>query len=283
MADIIFPSWVPSATPETWDTYLFSDLSDSGKLKKATANEIVSQWASWITSDDVAEWGTNLYMTTTEKSKLATVSLWAEPNTVDSVNWFGGNITLTQDNVWDGATYVRTENNYSDAEVVRVNSAYNHSLVNSGNPHSVTKTDIGLANVTNDAQLKRSGNDWAFSNKSNLATTDRLLIEDSANSFGKAITTISSLLTRFSQSLWSYASKSIEVVSWLLQLENDQETPENLSVYGYEDGSKGWFPNMVRKEYNSEDINIDSNRQLIIYWQMSGQKNVYTYWDLVIL
>lgn len=283
MTDIIFPSWVLTEAPDTWDTFMFSDISDWGKLKKSEATDIVASGILWITSDDVTEWSSNLFMTPTEKSKLSTVSLWAEPNAVDSVNGFGSNVTLTQDNIPNGSIYVQTENNYSNAEVGRVNDAYNHSLVNSGNPHSVTKSDVWLGNVTNDSQLKRSSNDRAFTNKPNLADADRVLIEDSSNSFDKAITTVSSLIDKFSQSISFFTSKSIEAVAWFLQLKNDVETPENLSLYWYEDWSKWWFPNMVRKEYNNEDINIDSNRQLIIYWQMSGQNNVYIYWDLVIL
>lgn len=46
------------------------------------------------------------------------------------------------------------------------------------NPHSVTKTQVGLGNVTNDAQLKRSDNDWAsFTPDAAPGGTDVLLIE----------------------------------------------------------------------------------------------------------
>lgn len=38
----------------------------------------------------------------------------------------------------------------------RGKTAYDHSQLTSGNPHSVSKSDIGLSNVTNDAQLKAS-------------------------------------------------------------------------------------------------------------------------------
>lgn len=49
-----------------------------------------------------------------------------------------------------------------------------------GNPHSVDKSDVGLANVTNDAQLKRSDNDWsAISEKTSPHNDDVILIEDS--------------------------------------------------------------------------------------------------------
>ena len=35
-------------------------------------------------------------------------------------------------------------------------AAYDHSIVNTGNPHSVTQTEVGLSNVTNDAQVTKS-------------------------------------------------------------------------------------------------------------------------------
>lgn len=54
------------------------------------------------------------------------------------------------------------------------------------NPHSVTKTQVGLSNVTNDAQLKRGANDLnTFSNKASPALLDIIIIEDSEDSFNK--------------------------------------------------------------------------------------------------
>ena len=55
------------------------------------------------------------------------------------------------------------------------------------NPHAVTKTNISLGSVTDDAQLKRSAND--FSNgiavKADPADNDRFLIEDSDDALNK--------------------------------------------------------------------------------------------------
>jgi len=49
------------------------------------------------------------------------------------------------------------------------------------NPHSVTKTQVGLSAVTNDAQLKRSANDFStFTDKPTPVGADLLLVEDSA-------------------------------------------------------------------------------------------------------
>jgi len=43
----------------------------------------------------------------------------------------------------------------SSYEVSNWNTAYAHSQVISGNPHQVTRSDVGLASVTNDAQVKK--------------------------------------------------------------------------------------------------------------------------------
>jgi len=59
-------------------------------------------------------------------------------------------------------------------------------LTDTNNPHSVTAAQIGLGNVTNDAQLKRSAGDInTFTEKTTLSSTDVLLIEDSGASYAK--------------------------------------------------------------------------------------------------
>ena len=58
-----------------------------------------------------------------------------------------------------------------------------HKNVVTGNPHSVTKSEVGLSSVTNDSQLKRSANDFStFTEKTTLVNDDLILIEDSADS-----------------------------------------------------------------------------------------------------
>ncbi len=62
------------------------------------------------------------------------------------------------------------------------------------NPHSVTKTQVGLGNVTDDAQLKRAAADFAgFTAKATPVSADVLLIEDSADSNNKKKVTVGSL------------------------------------------------------------------------------------------
>ena len=58
----------------------------------------------------------------------------------------------------------------------------------------ITKSQVGLGNVTNDAQLKRSSGDFSsFSQKTTPASNDVLLIEDSAASGAKKYITIGNL------------------------------------------------------------------------------------------
>ncbi len=62
------------------------------------------------------------------------------------------------------------------------------------NPHQVTKTQIGLSNVTNDAQLIRESGDFnTFEEKVTPESGDIILIEDASNGYGKKKTLIGNL------------------------------------------------------------------------------------------
>ena len=72
-------------------------------------------------------------------------------------------VTLDTDKTyrWSGNTYVQLKGDLALGETSstayrgdRGKIAYDHSQLTSGNPHSVTKTDVGLGNVTNNAQVK---------------------------------------------------------------------------------------------------------------------------------
>ena len=52
-------------------------------------------------------------------------------------------------------------------------------IANTNNPHGVTKSQVSLGNVTDDAQLKRSANDWSgFTQETTPNTGDKVLLED---------------------------------------------------------------------------------------------------------
>ena len=68
------------------------------------------------------------------------------------------------------------------------------------NPHSVDSTDVGLGNVTNDAQLKRGANDWitgsGIAEKVSTVDLDRFLIEDAGDSQAKKYVLMKNIVDR---------------------------------------------------------------------------------------
>lgn len=73
-------------------------------------------------------------------------------------------------------------------------AAIDSHISSTGNPHSVTKSQVGLSNVTNDAQLKRADNDWsAFTTESDPDDDDIILIEKGTGG-AKRIVTINTLI-----------------------------------------------------------------------------------------
>lgn len=65
----------------------------------------------------------------------------------------------------------------------------------SSNPHGVTKTQVSLGNVTDDAQLKRAANDWnGFGAKTIPVANDRFLMEDSADGLNHKYVLASNML-----------------------------------------------------------------------------------------
>jgi len=114
----------------------------------------------------------------------------AEQNTIDSVNGQVGTVVLTQDDVGDGITYVRTHNDYTNADEATVALTVTH-MANMLNPHNTTKAQVGLTNVTDDAQLKRAAGDYTtFTLLATPTATDLFLIEDSLNAYAKKKTTL---------------------------------------------------------------------------------------------
>ena len=68
------------------------------------------------------------------------------------------------------------------------------------NLHNVTKSQVGLGNVTNDAQLKRAASDFdSFTEKAVPVDNDVLLLEDSEDSFNKKKVTLDKLKDTVSQ------------------------------------------------------------------------------------
>lgn len=177
----VFPTTTPNEIIENADDLLFADTSDSSNLKKTNPQDIVSAGVGGISSDDVSQWSSNLYMTPWERAKVASIETWAEVNQVNTVNWLQGPVVLTQDNVWDGSTFVRTNNNFTDTNVSNLNNNTIHRW-QTNNPHNVTKSQIWLSNVTNDVQLSQTaGNFDTLTEKTDiqLHLNDKYVLQDS--------------------------------------------------------------------------------------------------------
>ncbi len=65
----------------------------------------------------------------------------------------GDNILVKTDQVQD-STLNKTQEKINQEAVVLASTATSH-IINTNNPHNVTKEQIGLSNVTNDSQVKR--------------------------------------------------------------------------------------------------------------------------------
>jgi len=82
------------------------------------------------------------------------------------------------------------------------------------NPHSVTKSQVSLGNVTDDAQLKRAGNDWSgFGEITSPASDDILLMEDTDDSGNKKRVQITNLPSTDSDAIHDNVSGEISIVT----------------------------------------------------------------------
>ena len=264
-----FPWGVPSITPDVADLLLLADVDNADFASKATVSEVVWEWLTGNDTDSLPQGSTNLYMTNAEKTKLSWITAWAEVNAVDSVNGFIWTVVLNQDNVWDWATYKQTENNFSNTKVSELSTAYAH-VSNLANPHAVNATQVGLGNVTNDAQLKRSNGDFnTFPQKSSLHPTDIVLIEDSIDSFNKKKVEVQDLSSEVVQALGWLLGPSLEIVWSILQFVNDTLTPAEDSHYWYKDWVRWYHKNYDRTTYPATtNINIPTGYNLAIHWDL---------------
>lgn len=101
--------------------------------------------------------------------------------------------SLTTTVVTEGDNLYYTESRVSSNTDVAANTSHRGST---SNPHSVTKTQVGLGNVTDDAQLKRASNDFGgFGEKATPVSADWLLIEDSTAARDKKYVQVGNLPT----------------------------------------------------------------------------------------
>jgi hypothetical protein len=105
-----------------------------------------------LDADDIDDTSTtNKFITQTELTKLAGIEAGAQVNTVTSVNSQTGVVVLDSDDVSEGTT-----NLYMTAtQETNFGTAYAHSQTITGNPHNVTKSDVGLGNVDNTSDANK--------------------------------------------------------------------------------------------------------------------------------
>lgn len=134
-----------------------------------------------LNQDDILDGTTYKQYSGTEKTKLAGIQTGATANQTDSYLLSRTNHTGTQTastisdfqatvsantDVSANTSARHTHSNKSILDATQesfttilkgnYDTAYTHSQITSGNPHGVTKTDVGLGSVTNDAQTKAS-------------------------------------------------------------------------------------------------------------------------------
>ena len=119
----------------------------------------------------------------------------------DGVGFANNNVAI-----WWDDTYLQTSND----TVAWLSDLLTHTA-DETNPHSVTKAQVSLTNVTDDAQLKREAGDVnTFSSKATPSDDDILLIEDSDASYAKKKVLISNLPS----GVLSVKEDAIDTVEW---------------------------------------------------------------------
>jgi hypothetical protein len=126
---------------------------------------------------------------------------------------------INQSSAVDVKDAVDKKHNHSNQSELDLITDGDHD-VRTDNPHSVTKTQVGLGNVTNDAQLKRADGDInSFSEQATPVANDIVIIEDSTALFAKKKVKLSNLnlhtkeqfciATDFASNLGNYRTRSI--------------------------------------------------------------------------
>lgn len=274
MAAQQFPVSFPTIAPAFDDLLLFADVDTANTNSVNTVEDIVKAWLSASTTDDLPQGATNLYFTLAGQIKLAWIAPWAQVNSVFTVNGLWWAVILDQDDILDWTTYKQTENNFSNTKLTELNTAFAH-VSNLSNPHAVTNVQVGLWNVTNDSQLKRSAGDFStFPQKVSLHPADHLLIEDSVDSLNKKYVEVIALVNEVIWNLPGNLWASLEVSWWLLQFKNDTATPPEDSFYGNEEWTLGYYSKYDKNVYGWADIVIPTWHTMVVHWWLSGFNSI---------
>lgn len=155
-----------------------------------------------------------------------------------------GDISVNVGSVGGTTVTASAMSSYSDGTIFDTNSdgILDHAAL-TNNPHNTTKTHVGLANVTNDAQLKRAAADIdSFGAKTPPVAADIFLIEDSAAAFAKAKMTVGVLDTYID---------AVKVADGTVNAYADKAVPANADVIMIEDSAAAF----AKKKLTIQNLN----------------------------
>lgn len=145
-----FPTSMPASDVYSWakqsskPSYTISEVSGNLPASRISGTIAAANLPSYV--DDVLEYASlSNFPTTGESGKIYTA---LDTNKV--YRWSGNAYVVISETVALGTTH--SSAGYGDES----RAAYNHSTTTSGNPHHVTKTDVGLGNVDNTADSAKS-------------------------------------------------------------------------------------------------------------------------------
>ena len=145
-----FPTSMPASDVYSWakqpskPSYTISEVSGNLPASRISGTIAAANLPSYV--DDVLEYTSlSKFPTTGESGKIYTAL-----DTNKIYRWSGSAYVVISETVALGTTH--SSAGYGDES----RAAYNHSTKTSGNPHHVTKTDVGLGNVDNTADSAKS-------------------------------------------------------------------------------------------------------------------------------
>lgn len=139
--------------------------------------------------------------------------------------------TQDMDDIADGTTYVKTENNLTDALKTNYDSAYTHSTT-TGNPHSVTKTDVGLENVVNVDTSNPANITWTESHRT-VTDTEKTAWNEKQNALGYTAENSANKKTVWQTTPDDISYPSEKLVKDSLNLKVDKVAGKQLSTEDY--------------------------------------------------
>lgn len=145
-----FPTSMPASDVYAWakaaskPSYTISEVSGNLPASRISGTIAAANLPSYV--DDVLEYASlSKFPTTGESGKIYTAL-----DTNKIYRWSGSAYVVISETIALGTTH--SSAGYGDES----RAAYNHSTKTSGNPHHVTKTDVGLGNVDNTADSAKS-------------------------------------------------------------------------------------------------------------------------------